>query len=200
MGYYKYVQKLWTKPKQNLGDLWKERIVAWRQEPSTLRLEYPTRIDRARALGYKAKPGIFVVRQRVIRGGHVNPSLHGAGRRSKKQSTRMALVKNYQWVAEGRANKVYHNCEVLNSYYVAHDGTYYWYEVILVDKSHPAIKTDQQLSWMSKPQHTGRVYRGLTSSGRKSRGLRNKGIGAEKFRPSKSGVWRRKQKRKGARY
>lgn len=197
MGYYKYVQKLWTKPKENLGDLWKQRLISWRQEPSTVRLEHPTRIDRARALGYKAKPGIFVARQRIIRGGHVNESLHGAGRRPKKQSTRMALVMNYQWIAEGRANKTYPNCEVLNSYYVAHDGLYVWYEVILVDRSHPAMKADQHLAWITKPQHHGRVYRGLTSAARKSRGLRNKGSVAVKFRPSKRAVWIRKEKSKG---
>lgn len=194
MGYYKYVQKLWTKPKENLGELWRQRLIAWRQDPSTIRLEHPTRIDRARSLGYRAKQGMFVVRQRVIRGGHVNPSLHGAGRRSKKQSTRMALVQNYQWIAEGRANKQYQNCEVLNSYYVAHDGLYYWYEVILVDRNHPAMKADPTLSWITKSNNTGRVYRGLTSAGKKSRGLRSKGAAARKFRPSKSAVWRRRNK------
>jgi len=60
----------------------------------------------------------------------------------------------------------------------------YWFEVILVDKAHPSIKADKRISWIAEKQHTGRVYRGLTSSSRKSRGLRRKGIGAEKIRPS----------------
>ncbi|KKT75754.1 MAG: 50S ribosomal protein L15e, partial [Candidatus Peregrinibacteria bacterium GW2011_GWA2_44_7] len=41
-----------------------------RKEPVTLVLEHPTRLDRARSLGYKAKQGCIVARQRVGRGGH----------------------------------------------------------------------------------------------------------------------------------
>jgi len=33
-------------------------------------------------------------------------------------------------------------------------------------------------------KHKGRVFRGKTSAGKSSRGLRNKGKGAEKLRPS----------------
>lgn len=183
MGLYQHVRKVWNKPKEGLGSLWQERLVAWRQENSSTRIERPTRIDRARSLGYRAKEGIIVVRQRVSRGGHYRSKPSG-GRRPKRYGRRKDLHKNYQWIAEERANKRYVNCEVLNSYYVAHDGQYYWYEVILVDKHHPAIKHDRELSWMAEAQHTGRVYRGLTSAARKSRGLRNKGIGAEKARPS----------------
>ena len=72
--------------------------------------------------------------------------------------------------------------EVLNSYFLAKDGTYSWYEVILVDREHPAVKADKQLSGIAKQR--GRVFRGLTSAGRKMRGLRWKGKGAEKVRPS----------------
>ena len=60
----------------------------------------------------------------------------------------------------------------------------YWYEIILVDKSHPAIKADKKMSWVCSGKHKNRAFRGLTSAGRKSRGLRNKGKGAEKVRPS----------------
>ena len=57
MSFYKYIQELWKRPKDNLGELWRERLIQWRREPSIVRLERPTRIDRARALGYKAKQG-----------------------------------------------------------------------------------------------------------------------------------------------
>ena len=183
MGMYKYVRELWKKPKEGLGELWKQRLFLWRREPSTIRLDRPTRIDRARSLGYRAKPGIIVVRQRVKRGGRMKPRPAG-GRRPKKYARRKNVGKSYQSVAEERAGKKYVNCEVLNSYWVAQDGIYYWYEIILVDKSHPAIKSDKKLKWVAEPQHRNRVARGLTSAARKSRGLRNKGIGAEKVRPS----------------
>ena len=84
-----------------------------------------------------------------------------------------------------RAAKKYTNLEVLNSYWVSKDGQYYWYEVILVDKEHPAIRADKNIKWISEKKHTRRAFRGLTSAARKSRGLRsNKGKGAEKIRPS----------------
>ncbi|MCK5626760.1 50S ribosomal protein L15e, partial [Candidatus Bathyarchaeota archaeon] len=34
----------------------------WRREPAILRVEKPTRIERAKRLGYKAKQGFVVVR------------------------------------------------------------------------------------------------------------------------------------------
>ena len=72
------------------------------------------------------------------------------------------------------------------------DASVFWYEVIMVDKDHPAIKKDKQLSWITKSAHTKRVQRGLTSAGKKARGLRNKGQGAEKLRPSKTAVYKKK--------
>ena len=74
--------------------------------------------------------------------------------------------------------------EVLNSYWVGEDGKNKFFEVILVDPSAPEIKADKDLNWLGKPSHRRRVYRGKTSSNKKSRGLRHKGIGTEKNRPS----------------
>lgn len=62
-------------------------MIEWRNgPPSVVRLEYPTRIDRARSLGYKAKRGgIFVVRSRVRRGGLNRPKIMG-GRRPRRMA------------------------------------------------------------------------------------------------------------------
>ena len=181
MGLYQYIQKAWKQPKQGLGEEWQRRLIEWRREPTTIRVERPTRLDRARALGYRAKPGIVIVRQRVGRGGRQRPQIR-AGRRPKRFGRRKNVGLAYQAVAEQRASKKYPNCEVLNSYYVGQDGLNFWYEIILVDRVHPAILSDKKLNWISTKK--GRVNRGLTSAGRKSRGLRNKGLGAEKVRPS----------------
>ncbi len=183
MSLYKYIREAWKNPKSGLGDIWKERLIKLRKEPVTVRVKRPTRLDRARSLGYKAKQGFVIVRQRVIRGGRQREKIVAA-RRPKHNRRRKNVGKSYQWIAEERAAKKYLNCEVLNSYYVADDGKHYWYEVILVDKNHPQILSDKNLSWIAEKQHKGRVYRGLTSAGRKSRGLLNKGKGAEKIRPS----------------
>ena len=67
---------------------------------------------------------------------------------------------------------------------VGEDGKHKFFEVILVDPHHPVIVNDPKIKWINEVQHTGRVYRGLTSAGRKTRGLRKKGIGTEKVRPS----------------
>ena len=183
MSVYKYVRQIWKRPKDSLGDLWKARLQEWRRDPVTLRILRPTRIDRARSLGYRAKQGIIVVRQRISRGGRMRPKFK-AGRSPSKYRRNKIVSMSHKTIAERRANQKYVNCEVLNSYYVAEDGMYKWYEVILVDKSHPAIKKDKTLSWITKPAHTSRAFRGLTSAARKSRGLHKKGKGAEKIRPS----------------
>ncbi len=183
MGIYKYIGKAWEKPKESLGDLWKTRLVAWRQEPVTVRVDRPTRLDRARALGYKAKPGYIVVRQRVNKSARMRPKIKHA-RRPKTRRHKKVVAISYQQIAERRANRKFLNCEVLNSYWVANDGQFKWYEIILVDKAHPSIMADKNISWIMAPQHMRRAFRGLTSAARKSRGLLNKGKGAEKVRPS----------------
>ncbi len=188
MGMYKYVREKWKRPRENLGELWTSRLIAWRREPATTRIKRPTRLDKARSLGYRAKQGIVIVRQKLIKGGRKKPKVR-AGRRSKRFGQRKIMGKNYQQIAEERANKKYPNCEVLNSYWVAEDGKYKWYEIILVDREHPAIKKDKTLSWITKKK--GRSFRGLTSAARKSRGLRKKGKGAEKIRPSQRAHKRR---------
>jgi len=180
---YKKIRDLWKKPKANLSELYKQRLVQWRKEPVTVRLERPTRLDKARSLGYRAKQGVFVVRQRVIRGGHTRPTIK-KGRRPKHNSQRLTLGMNYQWICEQRAAAKYTNCEILNSYYVAEDSRHLWYEIILIDRSHPAIVADKKLKNVAK--QTRRVNRGLTSAAKKARGLRRKGQGAEKVRSKSS--------------
>ena len=184
MGLYKHVRNLWKKPKANMPELWRERLIKWRKENSTVKLERPTRIDRARSLGYKAKQGFVVVRQRVLRGGHTRPQIK-KGRRPKRYGTRLDLGKNYKQIAEERCQRKFKNLTLLNSYWVLEDGKHYWYEVIFVDPNHPVIKSDKNLAWLQDKKHHSRVFRGKTSTARKSRGLRGKGLGYEKARPSR---------------
>ncbi len=165
MGLYQYVRQAWKKPQETMPELWKERLIAWRREEASTRVERPTRIDRARSLGYKAKQGFVVVRQRVPRGGHERPQIK-SGRRSKRNSIRLTLKKNYQQIAEERAQKNFLNLAVLNSYWVAQDGKFYWYEVILVDPNHPVIKSDPKINWICTKKNHSRVFHGQTSAGK----------------------------------
>jgi large subunit ribosomal protein L15e len=184
---YRYVGQSF---RQTLGDegaaLRHERLLTWRREHTVTRLERPTRIDRARAVGYRAKGGYVVVRVRVRRGGQRKRAII-AGRRPKhKGILRMTLSKSLRRIAEERAQKHYPNLEVLNSYWVGEDGQQKFFEVILVDPVHPEILADPRIAWIADPTHKGRVHRGLTSAGTEGRGLRWKGKGAERFRPSRA--------------
>lgn len=94
------------------------------------------------------------------------------------------MAKSIQRIAEERAASHYPNMEVLNSYWVGEDGMHKYYEVILVDPQHPVIRGDPKINWICDPANRGRVYRGLTSAGKKGRSLMYKGKGAERSRPS----------------
>jgi len=126
----------------------KKRLIEWRKQPTVIRIEKPTKIYKARMLGYKAKQGIIVVRVRV-RKGKMERERPDSGRRPKRMgTTRLTIKKSLRWIAEEKAQRKFPNLEVLNSYYVAEDGKYKWYEVIMVDPYHPAIKSDKNLSWI----------------------------------------------------
>ncbi len=164
------MSEAWKKPRKNLGAVWRERLIRWRKERVVTRLEKPTRINSARKLGYKAKQGFVVARVRVKRGTRKTPKTAG-GRRPKRSGRFHPLGKSWQVVAEEKAARRFPNLEVLNSYWVGEDGKSKWFEVIMLDASHPAVRKDRDRKWVASPQHRGRVFRGLTSSGRKSRGL-----------------------------
>jgi large subunit ribosomal protein L15e len=173
---YKYLAEAWKKPEASfVKEVMKQRVIEWRRQPTILRVEKPTRLDRARRLGYKAKQGFVVVRVRVRRGWLKKPRPK-AGRRPKRMGvTKIKRAKSLRLVAEERAAKKFPNLEVLNSYWVWEDGRYKWFEVIMVDPNHPVIQSDEKINWICESVHKGRVFRGLTSAGKKVRGLQHKG-------------------------
>lgn len=132
------------------------------------KLERPTNIPKARMLGYRAKQGFTMVRVRVKKGGRSRPSPTG-GRKPKRSGKFFTPGKSLKLIAEEKVGRKFKNMEVLNSYWSYEDGKHKWFEVILVDFSHPSIKSDKKISWIAKD--TNRVYRGRTSAGKKSRGL-----------------------------
>lgn len=168
---------------EEFGSIQKQRLIGWRAEEVVKRLERPTNPKRAHSLGYKAKQGFVVARVRVPKGGRKTQKPAG-GRKPSSLGRFFTPGKSKQWIAEERVADKFPNLEVLNSYFVGEDGISKWFEVILVDKNHPAILSDKKIRWIAEKQHKGRVYRGLTSAGRKGRGLRHKGKGSEKLRPS----------------
>jgi large subunit ribosomal protein L15e len=183
--FYSHIREAWRSPDEgDLAELQWRRLQDWRDQGAVERVERPTRLDRARSLGYKAKQGVVVARVRVAKG-TARKRRHRAGRRSKRQGVgRITRDKNRQRVAEERASRVHPNLRVLNSYWVGEDGSQRWFEVILLDPNHPAIENDDDLNWICDDTHRGRAYRGLTSAGQANRGLDGRGTGTEHTRPS----------------
>jgi len=140
-----YQDQIWIK-------LWKDnppeirnRIVGWRKQDAVTRIDKPSRIQRARRLGYKAKQGIVVVRMRVGTGGMRKQRPRGGRRPKHLGVTRIKADVSMKQVAERRVLERYPNMKLLGSYFVYKDGMHYWFEVILADKAHPRIAKDKEL-------------------------------------------------------
>ena len=147
---YRHLQKAWKKPGQSyIKGLMRQRVIIWRRQPVIVRIDKPTRIDRARRLGYKAKKGFVMVRVRVRRGGRRKPRPK-MGRRQKRMGVKKYTpAKSIKLIGEERVARKYPNLEVLNSYWVWEDGISKWFEVILVDPSSPSIISDKDIGWIS---------------------------------------------------
>jgi large subunit ribosomal protein L15e len=183
--FYSHIRDAWKDPDDSkVAQLQWQRQQEWRDQGAIERIERPTRLDRARSLGYKAKQGVVVCRVSVRKGG-ARKQRFKAGRRSARQGVnRLARTKSIQRIAEERCSRKYPNLRVLNSYWVGADGSQIWHEIILIDPNHPAIETDDDLNWICDDAHKRRAFRGLTSAGTKGRGLGSKGKGSEHTRPS----------------
>ncbi len=183
---YAHIRDAWKVPENSaVKELQWHRMIQWRKEGTFTRVEHPTRLDRARTLGFKAKQGYIIVRTRVRRGSLRKHRIKKGRRPKRKGITKITAAKSIQRIAEERTSKHYPNLEVLNSYWVGQDGRHKYFEVILVDPHHPVIKSDPKINWICEPQHKRRVQRGLTSAGKRGRALHKKGKGVEKARPSR---------------
>lgn len=151
--------------------IYQKRLIEFRKLKTTVtKLEKPTNIVRARELGYKAKKGIFVVLVNIRRGtGLFRQPIRGRKPR-RVGFTKLTRNISIQSISEQRASRKYPNCEVLNSYFVGEDGKNKYYEVIMLSKNQQEVKKDKNLKAIIK--QTGRAERGLTSSAKKTKGLR----------------------------
>lgn len=183
MGAYKYMEEL-AKKKQSDVMRFILRVRCWeyRQLKAVHRASRPSRPDKARRLGYKAKQGMVIYRIRIRRGGRKRPAPKGIvyGKPASQGINQLKPSRSIQAVAEGRVGRRCPNLRVLNSYWVNQDATFKYFEVILVDPSHKAIRRDPRMNWICKPVMKHRECRGLTSAGRKSRGMGGKGHGYNK--------------------
>ena len=195
MGAYKYLEEFWRKKQSDIMNfIFRVRTWEYRQLPVITRVNRPTRPDKARRLGYKAKDGYVVYRVRVRRGGRKRPVPKGivTGKPTSVGINQLKPTRNLRAKAELRVGDRLPALRVLNSYWIAQDGTYKYYEVIMVDPSHNGIRNDARISWICNPQHKRREARGLTSAGKAHRGLRVKGHLNAKTRPSRRANYKRR--------
>ncbi|KAF5261306.1 hypothetical protein FOXYS1_8011 [Fusarium oxysporum] len=193
MGALKYVEEL-QKKKQSDVVAFLLRVRCWelRQLNVIHRASRPSRLDKARRLGYKAKQGYVIYRVRVRRGGRKRPAPKGAtyGKPTNQGINQLKYQRSLKATAEERVGRRCANLRVLNSYWINQDSTYKYYEVILVDPQHKAIRIDPRINWIVNPVHKHRESRGLTATGKKSRGL-NKGHRYNKTQAGRRKTWKR---------
>jgi large subunit ribosomal protein L15e len=139
--------------KENPMEL-RQRAVVWRNENAVTRVEKPSRIARARRLGYKAKQGIIVVRMRVGTGGMRKQRPRGGRRPKHLGVTKIKADVSMKQVSERRVLERYPNMKLLGSYFLYKDGMHYWFEVILADPSHPRIAKDKEIRKRVLPRIT----------------------------------------------
>merc|ERR1711988_1412878 len=203
MGAYEYLRELWNR-KQSDVMRFLQRTRAWeyRQLPTVHRATRPTRPDKARRLGYKAKQGYCIYRVRIRRGGRKRPVHKGQvyGKPRNAGINHLKARRSLRSFAEERAARKCGNLRVLNSYLVNQDATFKFFEIIMVDVSHRCIRRDPRINWICAPVMKHRELRGITSAGRANRGLRSKGHGANKRRPSMRANWKRRQQLQMHRY
>jgi len=132
------------------------------------RVSRPSRPDKARRLGYKAKQGFVVYAVRVRRGNRKKQVAKGAtfGKPTNQGVNQLKFQRSLRSVAEERVARRCGGLRVLNSYWINQDGVYKYFEVILVDPAHKVIRRDARINWICNAVHKRRDIRGLTSAGK----------------------------------
>ncbi|KAL3463390.1 ribosomal protein L15e [Aspergillus heterothallicus] len=202
MGALKYVEEI-QKKKQSDVVRFLLRVRCWelRQLNAIHRASRPSRPDKARRLGYKAKQGYVVYRIRVRRGGRKRPVPKGAtyGKPTNMGVNQLKYQRALRATAEERVGRRCANLRVLNSYWINQDSTYKYFEVILVDPQHKAIRRDARINWICNAVHKHREARGLTATGKKSRGI-NKGHRYNNTTAGRRHTWKRQNTQSYWRY
>ena len=127
------------------------------------------------------------------RGGRKRPVAKGItyGKPGGEGINQLKNQRGHRAIAEARAERALGGLRVLNSYWVAQDSSFKFFEVILVDPMHKAIRRDARINWICAAAHKNRAQRGLTAGAKRSRGL-GKNHGSTKNAPSRRGNWKRR--------
>ncbi|KAL6541709.1 60S ribosomal protein L15 [Orobanche gracilis] len=121
MGAYTYVSEIWKKKQSDvMRFLLRVRCREYRQLSAVVRVTHPTRPDKTRRLGYKAKQGYVIYRVRVRRGGRKRPVPKGIvyGKPTNQGVTQLKFKRSKRSVAEERVGRKLGGLKVLNSYWI----------------------------------------------------------------------------------
>lgn len=105
MGAYKYLEELYKKKQSDLlRFLLRVRCWQYRQLNAIHRASRPTRPDKARRLGYKAKQGYVIYRIRIRRGGRKRkvPKGNTSGKPVRQGVNQLKFQRSLRSVAEVR--------------------------------------------------------------------------------------------------
>ena len=129
------------------------------------------------------------------------------GKPTNQGINQLKYQRSLKSTAEERVGRRCANLRVLNSYWINQDSTYKYFEIILVDPQHKAIRRDPRINWVVKPVHKVKLLsltyrsillnqvqhresRGLTATGKKSRGL-GRGHKFNKTTAGRRKTWKR---------
>ena len=152
MGAYKYLEELWRKKQSDvLRFVMRLRSWEYRQLPVIHRCTRPSRPEKARKMGYKRKQGYVIYRIRIRRGGRKKPVSKGIvyGKPVNQGVTQLKPTRSHRAIAEDRVGRRCKNLRVLNSYWIGQDGAYKFFEIILIDPFHKAIRKDPRINWIT---------------------------------------------------
>ncbi|XP_063720275.1 large ribosomal subunit protein eL15-like [Symsagittifera roscoffensis] len=134
MGIFEYMTPLWKiKQGDNMRYLLFVENWNYQQRPRVQRVSRPKRPEKATELGYKPQEGYFIYHVQVRRGGR---------RKSRPLTGDSTGPKAHQQMAETKANRHVKTLKVIDSYWVSQDGTYKYYEVLMVDPSNDNVMRD----------------------------------------------------------
>ena len=75
------------------------------------------------------------------------------GKPTNQGVNQLKYQRSLKSTAEERVGRRCANLRVLNSYWINQDSTYKYFEIILVDPQHKAIRRDARINWIVKPVH-----------------------------------------------
>jgi len=74
--------------------------------------------------------------------------------------TKWKHARNLKSIAEERVGRKFGELRLLNTYWCTQDAVHKWYECIMVDPMHKAIRDDPRINWICNAAHKHRELRG----------------------------------------